>query len=105
MADSSIHPSFTSPLQVNQIGLYGGFIGNYEEAVEVVRKCTQSDPRFRTLAQVLQTFIGTLNCDELCTSLSSPVSLYLSLLQSMMSNKNGSDKTRTKYTFEGTHIS
>ncbi|KAE8279125.1 Breakpoint cluster region protein [Larimichthys crocea] len=55
---------------VNQIGLYGGFIGNYEEAVEVVRKCTQSDPRFRTLAQ------------------------------SMMSNKNGSDKTRTKYTFE-----
>ncbi|XP_032367236.1 active breakpoint cluster region-related protein isoform X4 [Etheostoma spectabile] len=55
---------------VNQIGLYGGFIENYEEAVEVVRKCTQSDPRFRTLAQ------------------------------SMMSN-NGSDKTRTKYTFEG----
>ncbi|XP_067435872.1 breakpoint cluster region protein [Thunnus thynnus] len=54
---------------VNQIGLYGGFIQNYEEAVEVVRKCTQSDPRFRTLAQ------------------------------SMMSN-NGSDKTRTKYTFE-----
>ncbi|XP_070786126.1 active breakpoint cluster region-related protein isoform X2 [Enoplosus armatus] len=54
---------------VNQIGLYGGFIENYEEAVEVVRKCTQSDPRFRTLAQ------------------------------SMMSN-NGSDKTRTTYTFE-----
>ncbi|XP_034712487.1 active breakpoint cluster region-related protein isoform X4 [Etheostoma cragini] len=55
---------------VNKIGLYGGFIENYEDAVEVVRKCTQSDPRFRTLAQ------------------------------SMMSN-NGSDKTRTKYTFEG----
>ncbi|XP_071315580.1 active breakpoint cluster region-related protein isoform X1 [Trachinotus anak] len=36
---------------VNQIGLYGGFIENYEEAVEVVRKCTQSDPRFRTLAE------------------------------------------------------
>ncbi|XP_044041038.1 active breakpoint cluster region-related protein isoform X3 [Siniperca chuatsi] len=54
---------------VNQIGLYGGFIGNYEEAVEVVRKCTHSVPRFRTLAQ------------------------------SMMSN-NGSDKTRTEYTFE-----
>ncbi|XP_071062626.1 breakpoint cluster region protein isoform X1 [Pseudochaenichthys georgianus] len=54
---------------VNQLGLYGGFIGNYEEAVQVVRKCTQSDPRFRTLAQ------------------------------SMMSNI-GSDKTRTKYTFE-----
>ncbi|XP_078132648.1 active breakpoint cluster region-related protein isoform X2 [Sander vitreus] len=36
---------------VNQIGLYGGFIENYEEAVKVVRKCTHSDPRFRTLAQ------------------------------------------------------
>nr|XP_043877733.1 active breakpoint cluster region-related protein isoform X3 [Solea senegalensis] len=36
---------------VNQIGLYGGFIQNYEDAVEVVRKCTQSDPRFRTLAE------------------------------------------------------
>nr|XP_046237451.1 active breakpoint cluster region-related protein isoform X2 [Scatophagus argus] len=55
---------------VNQIGLYGGFIANYEEAVEVVRKCTQSDPRFRTLAE------------------------------SMMSNNNGSDKTPTRYTFE-----
>ncbi|XP_051284797.1 active breakpoint cluster region-related protein isoform X1 [Dicentrarchus labrax] len=55
---------------VNQIGLYGGFIGNYEKAVEVVHKCTQSDPRFRTLAE------------------------------SMMSNNNGSDKTRTTYTFE-----
>ncbi|KAM9335239.1 active breakpoint cluster region-related protein [Symphorus nematophorus] len=55
---------------VNQIGIYGGFIENYEEAVEVVRKCMHSDPRFRTLAQ------------------------------SMMSNNNGSDKTRTKYTFE-----
>ncbi|XP_070711068.1 active breakpoint cluster region-related protein [Pempheris klunzingeri] len=54
---------------VNQFGLYGGFIGNYEEAVAVVRKRTNSDPRFRTLAQ------------------------------SMMSN-NGSDKARTKYTFE-----
>ncbi|KAM3590067.1 uncharacterized protein V6R79_003178 [Siganus canaliculatus] len=55
---------------VNQIGLYGGFIENYEEAVAIVRKCTQTDPRFRTLAQ------------------------------SMTSNSNGSDKTRTKYTFE-----
>nr|XP_019950927.1 PREDICTED: active breakpoint cluster region-related protein-like isoform X2 [Paralichthys olivaceus] len=36
---------------VNQIGLYGGFIENYEEAVAVVRRCTQSDPRFRTLAE------------------------------------------------------
>ncbi|XP_008319526.2 active breakpoint cluster region-related protein [Cynoglossus semilaevis] len=36
---------------VNQIGLYRGFIENYENAVDVVRKCTQSDPRFRTLAE------------------------------------------------------
>ncbi|XP_076581250.1 active breakpoint cluster region-related protein isoform X2 [Chaetodon auriga] len=56
---------------VNQIGLYGGFISNYEEAVEVVRKCTHSDPRFRTLAESM-----------------------------MSNNNNGSDKTRTKYTFE-----
>ncbi|XP_071371394.1 active breakpoint cluster region-related protein isoform X1 [Centroberyx affinis] len=54
---------------VNQIGVYRGFIDNYEKAVEIVRKCTHSDHRFRTLAQ------------------------------SMMSN-NGSDKARTKYTFE-----
>lgn len=44
-------------MQVNQIGLYGGFIENYEEAVQVVRKCTQSDPRFRTLAEVLKTLL------------------------------------------------
>lgn len=43
------------PLQVSQIGLYGGFIENYVKAVEVVRKCTHSDPRFRTLAEVLKT--------------------------------------------------
>ncbi|XP_038150788.1 breakpoint cluster region protein isoform X3 [Cyprinodon tularosa] len=36
---------------VNHLGLYGGFIENYEKAVEVVRKCTTSDPRFRTLAE------------------------------------------------------
>lgn len=42
------------PLQVSQIGLYGGFIENYEKAVEVVRKCTNSDVRFRTLAEVLK---------------------------------------------------
>uniref|UniRef100_A0A3Q3IH88 Uncharacterized protein n=1 Tax=Monopterus albus TaxID=43700 RepID=A0A3Q3IH88_MONAL len=62
-----MHQSFYS--DVNQIGLYGGFIENYEKAIEVVRKCTQSDPRFRTLAE------------------------------SMTSN-NGTDKARTKYTFE-----
>ncbi|MEQ2199382.1 hypothetical protein XENOCAPTIV_023290, partial [Xenoophorus captivus] len=38
---------------VNSLGLYGGFIENYEKAVEVVRKCTQSNPRFRTLAEDL----------------------------------------------------
>uniref|UniRef100_A0A672ZEJ1 Si:dkey-33c9.6 n=1 Tax=Sphaeramia orbicularis TaxID=375764 RepID=A0A672ZEJ1_9TELE len=43
---------------VNQIGLYGGFIENYEDAVEVVRKCTNSDPRFRTLAQSMTTHNG-----------------------------------------------
>lgn len=42
------------PPQVNQLGLYGGFIGNYEEAVEVVRRCSQADVRFRTLAEVRQ---------------------------------------------------
>ncbi|KAM4564819.1 active breakpoint cluster region-related protein isoform 2-T2 [Fundulus diaphanus] len=36
---------------VNHLGLYGGFIENYEKAVEVVRKCTQSNSRFRTLAE------------------------------------------------------
>ncbi|XP_039996245.1 active breakpoint cluster region-related protein isoform X3 [Xiphias gladius] len=43
---------------VNQIGLYRGFIENYEEAVEVVRKCTQSDPRFRTLAESMMSNNG-----------------------------------------------
>lgn len=55
---------------VNQIGLYGGFIENYAHAVKVVRKCTQADPRFRTLAE------------------------------SMMCNNNDSPKSRIKYTFE-----
>ncbi|KAM8900086.1 active breakpoint cluster region-related protein isoform 2-T2 [Spinachia spinachia] len=43
---------------VNQIGLYGGFIGNYEEAVDVVRKCTHADPRFRTLAESMMSGNG-----------------------------------------------
>lgn len=55
---------------VNQIGIYGGFIENYADAVKVVRKCTQADPRFRTLAE------------------------------SMLCNNNGSPKSHTKYTFE-----
>ncbi|KAM3857431.1 active breakpoint cluster region-related protein [Diretmus argenteus] len=54
---------------VSQIGVYRGFIDNYEKAVEIVRQCTDSDHRFKTLAK------------------------------SMLST-NGSDKTRTKYTFE-----
>lgn len=37
---------------MNQFGLYGGFIGNYEEAVKVVRRCSLVDVRFRTLAEV-----------------------------------------------------
>jgi len=40
-------------LQVNQLGVYRGFIDNYENAVEIVLKCMQSDQRFRTLAEVL----------------------------------------------------
>ncbi|XP_026209151.1 active breakpoint cluster region-related protein isoform X2 [Anabas testudineus] len=43
---------------VNQIGLYGGFIENYKAAVQVVRKCTQSDPRFRTLAESMMSNNG-----------------------------------------------
>ncbi|XP_052353198.1 active breakpoint cluster region-related protein-like isoform X1 [Oncorhynchus keta] len=54
---------------VSQLGVYRGFIDNYESAVEIVRRCTQTDQRFRILAE------------------------------SMMSH-NGSDRTKTKYTFE-----
>ncbi|XP_053715474.1 active breakpoint cluster region-related protein isoform X1 [Synchiropus splendidus] len=36
---------------MKQIGVYGGFIANYKKAVDVVRKCMQSDPLFRTLAE------------------------------------------------------
>ncbi|KAM6908951.1 active breakpoint cluster region-related protein [Xenentodon cancila] len=43
---------------VNHIGLYGGFIKNYEKAVDIVRKCTLSDPRFRTLAERMMTNNG-----------------------------------------------
>ncbi|XP_029942762.1 breakpoint cluster region protein isoform X3 [Salarias fasciatus] len=44
---------------VSQIGLYGGFIENYEKAVEVVRQCTHSDQRFRTLAESMMSNNGT----------------------------------------------
>ncbi len=43
-------------LQVNQLGVYRGFIDNYENAVEIVQKCMQSDQRFRTLAEVLYSY-------------------------------------------------
>ncbi|XP_041739963.2 active breakpoint cluster region-related protein isoform X2 [Coregonus clupeaformis] len=54
---------------VSQLGVYRGFIDNYESAVKIVRSCTQTDQRFRILAE------------------------------SMMSC-NGSEKSKTKYTFE-----
>ncbi|TRY85551.1 hypothetical protein DNTS_017173, partial [Danionella cerebrum] len=36
---------------VNQLGVYRGFIDNYESAVKIVQECTRSDQRFRTLAE------------------------------------------------------
>ncbi|KAL0970286.1 hypothetical protein UPYG_G00239870 [Umbra pygmaea] len=54
---------------VSQLGVYRGFIENYENAVDIVRRCTQTEHRFRILAE------------------------------SMMSC-NGSDTSKTKYTFE-----
>ncbi|TNM93809.1 hypothetical protein fugu_001985 [Takifugu bimaculatus] len=47
------------PPQVNQFSLYGGFIGNYEEAVEVVRRCAHTDARFRTLAESMMSNTGS----------------------------------------------
>uniref|UniRef100_A0A4W5KUM2 DH domain-containing protein n=1 Tax=Hucho hucho TaxID=62062 RepID=A0A4W5KUM2_9TELE len=55
---------------VSQLGVYRGFIDNYESAVEIVRRCTQTDQRFRILAESMMFY-------------------------------NGSDKSKTKYTFEG----
>ncbi|KAG5852049.1 active breakpoint cluster region-related protein [Anguilla anguilla] len=46
---------------VSQLGVYRGFIDNYESAVEIVRKCTQSDQRFRTLAQSMMSCKGSDN--------------------------------------------
>lgn len=54
MSFARMQPKMVWPPQVNQFGLYGGFIGNYEEAVGVVRRCSRADVRFRTLAEVLQ---------------------------------------------------
>ncbi|XP_069563754.1 active breakpoint cluster region-related protein [Brachyistius frenatus] len=58
---------------VNHIGLYGGFIENYEKAVEVVRKCTNMDPRFRTLAQSMMSNNGA---DEARTTYTFEALLY-----------------------------
>ncbi|TSL41021.1 Active breakpoint cluster region-related protein [Bagarius yarrelli] len=44
---------------VSQLGVYRGFIDNYENAVEIVKKCTQSDPRFRTIAQSMKSTKGS----------------------------------------------
>ncbi|KAA0723067.1 Breakpoint cluster region protein [Triplophysa tibetana] len=44
---------------VNQLGVYRGFIDNYENALEIVQKCMQSDQRFRTLAESMMSFKGS----------------------------------------------
>ncbi|KAL2079805.1 hypothetical protein ACEWY4_025549 [Coilia grayii] len=44
---------------VSQLATYRGYIDNYESAVEVVRRCTQSDPRFRTLAESMRARKGS----------------------------------------------
>ncbi|XP_039515491.1 active breakpoint cluster region-related protein [Pimephales promelas] len=44
---------------VNQLGVYRGFIDNYENAVEIVLKCMQSDQRFRTLAESMMSSKGS----------------------------------------------
>ncbi|CAB1345228.1 unnamed protein product, partial [Coregonus sp. 'balchen'] len=41
------------PETVSQLVVYRGFIDNYESAVEIVRRCTQTDQRFRILAEDL----------------------------------------------------
>uniref|UniRef100_A0A3B3RXX5 Si:dkey-33c9.6 n=1 Tax=Paramormyrops kingsleyae TaxID=1676925 RepID=A0A3B3RXX5_9TELE len=48
--------------QVSQLGVYRGFIDNYESAVEIVRTCTQADQRFRTLAESMMSNKGPDNC-------------------------------------------
>ncbi|XP_051982695.1 active breakpoint cluster region-related protein-like [Xyrauchen texanus] len=46
---------------VNQLGVYRGFIDNYENAVKIVQKCMQSDQRFRTLAESMMSSKGSDN--------------------------------------------
>ncbi|XP_066537647.1 active breakpoint cluster region-related protein isoform X2 [Hoplias malabaricus] len=43
---------------VSHLGLYRGFIDNYESAVRIVKKCTQTDPRFRILAESMMSTKG-----------------------------------------------
>uniref|UniRef100_A0A4W5LJF2 Si:dkey-33c9.6 n=1 Tax=Hucho hucho TaxID=62062 RepID=A0A4W5LJF2_9TELE len=44
---------------VSQLGVYRGFIDNYESAVEIVRRCTQTDQRFRILAESMMSHNGS----------------------------------------------
>ncbi|XP_028853634.1 breakpoint cluster region protein isoform X2 [Denticeps clupeoides] len=46
---------------VSQLAVYRGFIDNYESAVETVRRCSQSDLRFRTLAESMKSCKGLDN--------------------------------------------
>uniref|UniRef100_A0A8C9W031 Si:dkey-33c9.6 n=1 Tax=Scleropages formosus TaxID=113540 RepID=A0A8C9W031_SCLFO len=46
---------------VSQLGVYRGFIDNYESAVDIVRTCTQAEPRFRTLAESMMSSKGPDN--------------------------------------------
>ncbi|MGH0162958.1 UNVERIFIED_CONTAM: hypothetical protein FKN15_044178 [Acipenser sinensis] len=47
---------------VNQLGVYRGFIDNYESAIATVRKCTQTDDRFKTLAENMMSSKDGSNC-------------------------------------------
>ncbi|XP_031441073.1 active breakpoint cluster region-related protein isoform X2 [Clupea harengus] len=46
---------------VSQLATYRGFIDNYESAVEIVRSCTQTDERFRILAESMKSGKGSDN--------------------------------------------
>ncbi|XP_066578626.1 active breakpoint cluster region-related protein isoform X2 [Amia ocellicauda] len=52
---------------VSQLGVYRGFIDNYESALETVRKCTQTDTRFKTLAESMMSFKGSDNSKTMYT--------------------------------------
>ncbi|KAK1797176.1 hypothetical protein P4O66_008561 [Electrophorus voltai] len=47
---------------VSHLGLYRGFIDNYESAVQTVRKRTQAEPRFRMLAESMMSGKGPDSC-------------------------------------------